>query len=73
MNTRFDERFFQSTRGRLVTLLRGTTGTVGELAEALGVTDNAVRVRLHRGLERLEQLLKARLAKKEAGAGETSE
>jgi predicted ArsR family transcriptional regulator len=46
MNTRFDERFFQSTRGRLVTLLRGTTGTVGELAEALGVTDNAVRAQL---------------------------
>jgi RNA polymerase sigma factor (sigma-70 family) len=43
------------------------------IARRLGMTDNAVRVRLHRGLERLEQLLKARLAKKEAGAVEPSE
>ena len=37
------------------------------IARKLGMTDNAVRVRLHRGLERLEQLLKARMMKK-AGA-----
>jgi RNA polymerase sigma-70 factor (ECF subfamily) len=42
------------------------------IARKLGMTDNAVRVRLHRGLERLEQLLKARVmaTRKEAGASE---
>jgi predicted ArsR family transcriptional regulator len=44
--TRFDERFFESTRGRIVKLLRGTASTVNELAEALGLTDNAVRAHL---------------------------
>src|SRR5687768_14103830 len=44
--TKFDRRFFDSTRGRLVTLLRGTTRTVNELAEELGLTDNAVRAHL---------------------------
>jgi predicted ArsR family transcriptional regulator len=44
--TRFDERFFESTRGRVVKLLRGTASTVNELAEALGLTDNAVRAHL---------------------------
>ena len=44
--TKFDRRFFDSTRGRLVTLLRGTTKTVNELAEELELTDNAVRAHL---------------------------
>jgi len=44
--TRLDERFFDSTRGRVVGLLRGKSGTVIELAEALGLTDNAVRAHL---------------------------
>jgi predicted ArsR family transcriptional regulator len=44
--TKFDKRFFDSTRGRLVTLLRGTTKTVNELAEELELTDNAVRAHL---------------------------
>ena len=44
--TKFDSRFFDSTRGRLVTLLRGTTKTVNELAEELELTDNAVRAHL---------------------------
>jgi predicted ArsR family transcriptional regulator len=44
--TRMDERFFGSTRGRIVTMLRGTTRTVNELAEELGLTDNAVRAHL---------------------------
>jgi len=44
--TKLDRRFFESTRGRLVTLLRGTTKTVNELAEDLGLTDNAVRAHL---------------------------
>jgi predicted ArsR family transcriptional regulator len=44
--TKFDKRFFDSTRGRLVALLRGTTKTVNELAEELELTDNAVRAHL---------------------------
>jgi predicted ArsR family transcriptional regulator len=44
--TKLDERFFDSTRGRLVLMLRGTTSTVNELAEKLELTDNAVRAQL---------------------------
>ena len=44
--TKLDERFFDSTRGRVVSLLRGGTKTVNELTEELGVTDNAVRAQL---------------------------
>lgn len=44
--TKLDERFFDSTRGRVVDMLRGTTGTVSELARRLGLTDNAVRAHL---------------------------
>jgi predicted ArsR family transcriptional regulator len=44
--TKLDERFFDSTRGRVVGLLRGKSGTVIELAEKLGLTDNAVRAHL---------------------------
>src|SRR5262247_1175718 len=44
--TKLDERFFDSTRGRIVSLLRGSTRTVNELTEELGVTDNAVRAQL---------------------------
>jgi predicted ArsR family transcriptional regulator len=38
--------FFTSTRGRIVTLLRRASRTVDELAQALGLTDNAVRAHL---------------------------
>ena len=44
--TKLDERFFESTRGRIVGLLRGRSGTVNDLAEKLGLTDNAVRAHL---------------------------
>lgn len=46
MTTKFGQRFFETTRGRIVTLLRGTTKTVNELAEELELTDNAVRAHL---------------------------
>jgi predicted ArsR family transcriptional regulator len=46
MKTKLDKRFFDSTRGRIVSLLRGTTRTVNELAAELGLTDNAVRAHL---------------------------
>ena len=41
-----DKRFFESTRGQIVTLLRGSPSTVDELAEKLNLTDNAVRAHL---------------------------
>jgi predicted ArsR family transcriptional regulator len=44
--TRWDNRFFESTRGRIVTLLRRNRLTVDELAQQLDVTDNAVRAQL---------------------------
>lgn len=44
--TKLDERFFDSTRGRIVTMLRGTTCTVEELAKSLDLTHNAVRAHL---------------------------
>src|SRR3954453_23396403 len=44
--TGWNERFWASTRGRIVLLLRRGSRTVGELAEALGLTDNAVRTHL---------------------------
>src|SRR5215471_5815189 len=39
-------RFFTSTRGKIVTLLRRESQTVEELARALDLTDNAVRAHL---------------------------
>lgn len=45
-STRWDQRFFESTRGRVVTLLRRESHTVEELARSLGLTDNAVRAHL---------------------------
>ena len=44
--TKLDERFFDSTRGRIVSLLRGRSSTVNELASSLELTDNAVRAHL---------------------------
>lgn len=51
MSTPLDQRFSESTRGRIVALLREETRTVDELAAELGLTDNAVRPHLV-GLER---------------------
>jgi predicted ArsR family transcriptional regulator len=44
--TKLDKRFFDSTRGRIVVLMRGVTKTVNELAAELKLTDNAVRAHL---------------------------
>lgn len=44
--TKLDRRFMESTRGRIVAMLRGATCTVEELAERLELTDNAVRAHL---------------------------
>lgn len=43
---RLDNRFFDSTRGRIVRLLRRARHTVDELAAELGLTNNAVRAHL---------------------------
>jgi predicted ArsR family transcriptional regulator len=45
-DTKFGRDFFESTRGRIVNLLRGGDGTVEELAGQLELTDNAVRAHL---------------------------
>lgn len=43
---KLDKRFFESTRGQIVTILRGAACTVDELAKKLDLTDNAVRAHL---------------------------
>jgi predicted ArsR family transcriptional regulator len=42
----WDEKFFASTRGQIVTLLRRSGRTVEDLARALDLTDNGVRAHL---------------------------
>lgn len=42
----WNQRFFTSTRGQIITLLRRFGRTVDDLAQALDLTDNAVRAHL---------------------------
>lgn len=44
--SRWTRRFYDSTRGRIVALLRGASLTVDQLARRLGLTGNAVRAHL---------------------------
>jgi predicted ArsR family transcriptional regulator len=44
--TKLDKRFFESTRGQIVLLLRNSNKTVNELAAELNLTDNAIRAHL---------------------------
>ena len=44
--TKLDQRFFDSSRGRIVNFIRGSSKTVNELSQELGLTDNAVRAHL---------------------------
>src|SRR5688500_14365556 len=44
--TKLDTRFFESTRGQIVMLLRMSARTVNEIAERLELTDNAIRAHL---------------------------
>lgn len=44
--TNWRDRILESTRGRVVALLRHTERTVSDLAGELGVTDNAIRLHL---------------------------
>src|ERR687885_146519 len=58
--TRWDDRFFETTKGRVLALLRRGSRTVDELASALGVTDNAIRIHIAARMtpEELEALLR---------------
>src|ERR1044072_3092507 len=44
--TKLNNRFFRTSRGRIVVLLRGVPKTVNDLAADLELTDNAVRAHL---------------------------
>ena len=46
MMRKLDRRFFESTRGKIVTMLRAAPLTVDQLATQLELTDNAVRAHL---------------------------
>ena len=43
---KWTQEFLASTKGRIVSMLRGAARTVNDLAEALTLTDNAVRAQL---------------------------
>ncbi len=68
MSTRWDGRFFESTRGRLVTLLRRAGFTVEELARELGLTNNGVRAHLA-VLERDGIVRQSGVVRRESGGG----
>jgi predicted ArsR family transcriptional regulator len=65
--TGLNKRFLETTRGQIVALLRRAERTVEELAQALGLTDNAVRAHLT-ALER-DGLVKAIGVRRGTGAG----
>src|SRR5260370_27669283 len=44
--SQMNQRFFASTRGQIIILLLRSSRTVDELAQALNLTDNAVRAHL---------------------------
>ena len=46
MGVRLGHRFFETTRGQIVSALRRGTATVDELARSVGLTDNGVRAHL---------------------------
>jgi predicted ArsR family transcriptional regulator len=68
VNTRWDRRFFESTRGRVVTLLRRSGRTVEELARELGLTNNGVRAHLAT-LERDGIVWQSGVVRSESGGG----
>jgi predicted ArsR family transcriptional regulator len=62
-----DARFHESTRGRIVALLRRAARTVEELAAELGLTDNAVR--LHLGTLERDGVVAAKGIRRGGGVG----
>lgn len=67
ITTYWDQKFFESTRGQVVTLLRRAGHTVEELAQALDLTNNGVRAHLAT-LER-DGLVRQRSSVRRSGAG----
>ena len=67
MTAPMNQRFSESTRGRIVALLRAAPRTVDELAETLELTDNAVRPHLV-ALER-DGMVRQLGSRRGAGAG----
>jgi predicted ArsR family transcriptional regulator len=68
VSTRWDRKFFESTRGRVVTLLRRAGFTVDELARELGLTNNGVRAHLAT-LERDGIVRQSGVVRSESGGG----
>ncbi len=68
MSTRWDRRFFESTRGRVVMLLRRAGFTVDELARELGLTNNGIRAHLAT-LERDGIVRQSGVVRSESGGG----
>ena len=68
MSTRLDRKFFESTRGRVVTLLRRADFTVEELARELALTNNGVRAHLAT-LERDGIVRQGGVVRRESGGG----
>lgn len=64
----WDHKFFESTRGRIVILLRRAVRTVEELAQELGLTNNGVRAHLAT-LERDGMVRQRGVTKRESGGG----
>jgi predicted ArsR family transcriptional regulator len=60
-------RFFESTRGRIVDILRRGARTVDELATELEITDNAVR--LHLGMLERDGVVRSRGVRREGSVG----
>jgi predicted ArsR family transcriptional regulator len=63
----WDQKFFESTRGQLVTLLRRAGRTVEELAQALGLTDNGVRT--HMATRERDGIVRQRGSKRHGSSG----
>jgi predicted ArsR family transcriptional regulator len=61
------DRFLDSTRGKIVELLRRQSRTVEELAAELGVTDNAIR--LHLGMLERDGIIRSRGVRRDGGVG----
>lgn len=67
VNSTLNARFFESTRGRIVDLLRRSPRTVEDLAAELEITDNAVR--LHLGSLEREGIVRTAGVRREGTVG----
>ncbi|MBK5188261.1 MAG: ArsR family transcriptional regulator [Gemmatimonadaceae bacterium] len=63
----WEREYGSTTRGHIVTLLRGGNRSVDELAAELGLTDNAVRA--HLAILLREQIVEAVSVRREGGVG----